>query len=74
MKRRTSDKVNSSHAKDKRSKEELEKERLIVIEIMDLKPIKLPGDVNRDVKKLTKFLTDLTDNYNKLIKGCQRLN
>ena len=56
MKKGITNKVSSSISKTKRPKEELEKERLIVSEITDLKSIKLPGDVNRDVKKLTKFL------------------
>ena len=58
----------------KRSKEEIEQERLIIPEIMSLTPLKVPNDIQRDVKKLTQYLKDLTDSFNKLMKGVQRLN
>ena len=60
--------------KTKRSKEEIDQERLIIPEIMDLVPLKVPPDIQRDVKKLTQYLKDLTDSFNKLMKGVQRFN
>lgn len=52
----------------------MEQERLIVSELMDLKAHKVPNDIHRDAKKLAKFLEDLTDSFNKLVKGVQRFN
>ena len=46
----------------------------MIPEIMDLTPLKVPGDIQRDVKKLTQYLKDLTDSFNKLMKGVQRFN
>ena len=38
---------------------------------MKIKPIKMATDTSRDAKKLQRFLTDLRDNQNLLIKACQ---
>lgn len=59
-----------SFGRQKTTKEEVENQRLLIEDIIELKPLKMPQDISRDVKKLTKFLNELTDSYNRLIKGC----
>ena len=49
-------------------------ERLIIEELMDFEPLKVPTDFSRDIKKLTKFLTEVQEKFNKLLRGVQRFN
>ena len=58
----------------KKTKEELEKERLLIDDILELKPLRVPQDIQRDVKKLSKFLNEMSDQFNRMIKGVQKFN
>ena len=49
-----------------------EVKRLMVEDILDIRPLKLPNDAWKDHKKLTKFLQDVMLTVNRLIKGAQR--
>ena len=46
----------------------------MVEELLNLKTMRMPTDIARDMKKLTKFLSDFTEQYNKLIKGIAKFN
>ena len=46
-------------------------DRLIVEEFFAINPLKLPANAWKDHKKLTRFLQDVTDYVNKIIRACQ---
>ena len=46
----------------------------MIEDLMELSTLKMPPDLARDVKKLTKFLGDLTASYNKMVKGVKKFN
>lgn len=50
---------------------EAEMQRLMVDDILELQPIRLPAEAWRDHKKLTKFLQEVEMTVNKLIEGVQ---
>ena len=55
----------------KPSKDNDETNKLIVDDFFEMKPLKLPPDAWKDQKKLTRFLGEVMNYVNKLIKACQ---
>ena len=61
-------------SRTRKTKEEIDKERLLIDDLLELKPLKVPQDISRDVKKLTKFLMEMSEQFNRMIKGVQKFN
>ena len=46
------------------------KDKLMVEDFFNLKPLKLPTDAWKDYKKLTKFLGEVQTHLNLIVKAC----
>ena len=54
-----------------KSKMNKARDKLMVEDFFELKPLKLPTDAWKDYKKLTKFLSEVQVQLNLIVKACQ---
>ena len=53
------------------AREESATDKLMIQDFFDMKPIKLPADAWKDHKKLTRFLGEVHEYLNRLVRACQ---